>query len=88
MIEANCGRERQNYVTDKLIFVMGSAYAIESKDEARTFFNRMRQKFLDWNYTEFQSRAFKTAEMEIDELYSDGNGSLEYEAECLLRGGE
>ena len=88
LIEANCGRERQNYVTDKLIYVMGSAYAIESKDEARTFFNRMRQKFLDWNYTEFQSRAFKTAEMEIDELYSDGNGSLEYEAECLLRGGE
>ena len=88
LIEANCGRERQNYVTDKLIYVMGSAYAIESKDEARTFFNRMRQKFLDWNYTEFQSRAFKTAEMEIDELYSDGNGSLEYEAECLLRGCE
>ena len=53
LIEANCGRSRQQYVTDKLIYVMGSEYALCSKDEAREFFNRMRQKFLDWNYTEF-----------------------------------
>lgn len=88
LIDANCGRTRQNYVVDKLIYVMGSAYALESKEEARDFFNRMRQKFIDWNYTEFGSDAFKNLEFDIDTLYEEGSGSLEYEAECLLKGGE
>ena len=88
LIEANCGRDRQNYVIDKLIYIMGSAYALESKEDARAFFNRMRQKFIDWNYTEFQSDAFKAIELDIDSLYEEGKGSLEYDAECLLKGGE
>jgi V/A-type H+-transporting ATPase subunit A len=48
----------------------------------------MRQKFIDWNYTEFGSDAFKNLEFDIDTLYEEGSGSLEYEAECLLKGGE
>ena len=88
LIEANCGRLRQQYVTDKLIYVMGSEYALCSKDEAREFFNRMRQRFIDWNYAEFQSEAFKKGEAEIDALYNEKNGSLKNEAECLLKDGE
>ncbi len=88
LIEANCGTQRQRYVTDKLIFVLGSEYAINSKDDARVFFNRMRQRFIDWNYTEFESAEFKKAEAEIDALYSEGNGSLRNEAEHLLKDGE
>ena len=88
LIEANCGRLRQQYVTDKLIYVMGSEYALFSKDEAREFFNRMRQRFIDWNYAEFQSEAFKKGEAEIDALYKQKSGSLKNEAECLLKDGE
>ena len=88
LIEANCGRLRQQYVTDKLIYVMGSEYALFSKDEAREFFNRMRQRFIDWNYAEFQSEAFKKGEAEIDALYNEKSGSLKNEAECLLKDGE
>lgn len=88
LVEANCGKERQNYVIDKLIYIMGSAYALESKDDARVFFNRMRQKFIDWNYTEFKSKAFNNAEFEIDELYNEGGGSLDFEAQSLLKDGE
>ena len=88
LIEANCGRSRQQYVTDKLIYVMGSEYALCSKDEAREFFNRMRQRFIDWNYAEFQSEAFKKGEAEIDALYNEKSGSLKNEAECLLKDGE
>lgn len=88
LIEANCGRLRQQYVTDKLIYVMGSEYALFSKDEAREFFNRMRQRFIDWNYAEFQSEAFKKGEAEIDALYNEKSGSLKNEEECLLKDGE
>ncbi len=88
LTEANCGTERQRYVTDKLISVLGSDYILKDKDDARTFFNRMRQRFIDWNYTEFNSNAFKAAEAQIDELYRDGNGKMTREAELLLKGGE
>ncbi len=88
LIDANCGTLRQRYVTDKLIYVLGSEYEIRNKDEARSFFNRMRQKFIDWNYTEFESGDFKKAETEIDALYEEGNGKIGYEAETLLKDGE
>lgn len=88
LIDANCGTLRQRYVTDKLIYVLGSDYEIRNKDEARSFFNRMRQKFIDWNYTEFESDAFKKAETEIDALYEEGNGKIGCEAEALLKDGE
>ncbi len=87
-VEANCGKQRQRYVIDKLVYVLGSNYAVRDKDGARSFFNRMRQKFIDWNYTEFESEAFKRAETEIDELYRKGDGKLAAPAEELLKGGE
>lgn len=88
LIEANCGTLRQRYVTDKLVNVLGSEYAVASKDDARVFFNRMRQRFIDWNYTEFGSEAFKKAESEIDALYIEGNGKLENKVKRLLKDGE
>lgn len=88
MVDANCGTLRQRYVTDKLICVLGSEYSVDNKDDARNLFNRMRQKFIDWNYTEFESDAFKKAEAEIDALYQEGNGKISNEAERLLKDGE
>ena len=88
LVDANSGTMRQRYVTDKLIYVLGSDYSVASKDEARSFINRMRQKFIDWNYTEFESDAFKKAESEIDALYNEGNGKLTARAESLLKDGE
>ena len=88
LTDANCGTARQRYVTDKLVFVLGSDYALENKDDARSFFNRMRQKFIDWNYTEFESEAFAKAEAEINAMYADGNGKISRDAELLLKDGE
>ena len=85
LIEANCTRERQCYVTDKLIRILGSEYVLDNKDDARSFFNRMRQKFINWNYTEFESDAFKKAEQEIDEMYNEGKGAISAAAELLLK---
>ena len=79
---------RQRYVIDKLVTVLGSEYELADKDEARGFINRMRQRFIDWNYTEFESDAFKKAESEIDALYAEAKGALSREAELLLNGGE
>lgn len=88
LVDANCGTMRQRYVTDKLISILGSEYALENKDEARAFFNRMRQRFIDWNYKEFESDAFKKAEAEIDALYDEGKGKLTNDAERILKDGD
>ena len=87
LTDANCGAARQNYVIDKLICILGSDYALADQDAARSFFHRMRQRFIDWNYTEFESGAFRQAEAEIDTLYQQGQGSMRPEAASLLKGG-
>ncbi len=86
-IDADCQTERQRYVTDKLIVMLGSDYSLADKDSARSFFNRLRQKFIDWNYTPFKSEAFAKAENEIEMIYADGNGKLSVAADRLLKGG-
>ena len=86
-VDANCGTDRQRYVTNKLIIVLGSSYSFDDKDSARGFFNRLRQKFIDWNYTEFKSEAFANLENEIEIIYADGSGQLTPEAERLMKGG-
>ena len=88
LVDANSTTQRQRYVTDKLIYILGSEFKLDNKDDARVFFNRMRQEFIDWNYTEFESDAFKEAEAKIDALYNEGNGKLESHIESLLKDGE
>ena len=87
-IDANCSSDRQRYVIDKLITVLGSDYALQEQDEARSFFQRMRQRFIDWNYTEFMSDEFRKGETEIDLLYQEGQGVISSAASSLLKGGE
>ena len=87
-IDANCSSARQRYVIHKLIAVLGSDYALQEQDEARSFFQRMRQRFIDWNYTEFMSDEFRKGETEIDLLYQEGQGAISSAASSLLKGGE
>ncbi len=82
-VDADSGIHRQQYVVDKLVKILGSDYALTDKDAARSYFNQMRQKFIDWNYTVFESEAFANAEAEIDKLYASGSGKMSREAERL-----
>ena len=87
-VDAAVTVERQNYTFNKVLAVLGSDFDLEDKDSARTFFNQIRQKFLDWNYIEWNSADFKAKEAEIDELYASKNGTLQAEAATLLKDGE
>ena len=87
LVDANCGKERQRYVVDKLVEILGSSFSVASKDEARSFFNNMRQKFIDWNYKEFKDEEFKKTETEIDKLYCKANGKLSKLVENILKDG-
>lgn len=87
-VDAAVSVERQNYVFNKVLTVLGSDFDLKDKDEARTFFNQMRQKFVDWNYISETSADYKAKEKEIDDLYASKNGTLQAEADQLLKDGE
>ena len=87
-VDANATVERQKYDLDKLIRILGSDFDFADKDDARTYFNQLRQKFIDWNYVEDTSDAFKKIEGDIDQLYASKAGRLGPAAEKLLKDGE
>jgi len=87
-IDAACSVERQTYVFRKVLTILGSEFSLANKDEARTYFNQLRQNFIDWNVSEWQSKAFKAKESDIDSLYAGKNGKLLSEAAALLKDGE
>lgn len=66
-VDAATSQERQQYVFDLLVNVLAVHFKLETKEEARSFFHHLRQKFLDLNGTEMESEQFKKLEKEISE---------------------
>lgn len=60
-------KERQKYVFDLLDEIIRKEFDFENKETARRFFQELRQKFLSWNSTPFQSHEFKREEGEMRE---------------------
>lgn len=87
-IDSAASVERQTYVFKYLVEILGTAFDFETKDEARAYFNKLRQSFLDWNYIEWMTEAFKAKEAEIKELYASQKGTLTADAAALLKDGE
>ena len=58
--------ERQKYVFDKVLHILTTKFPFNNKDEARRLFNELRQVFIDWNYTAWNSKGFKEIESSID----------------------
>ena len=61
-VDAAVSVERQTYTFKKVLTVLASDFELKDKDEARTFFNQLRQKSLDWNYVAWDSAEFKSKE--------------------------
>lgn len=87
-VDAAADVERQTYVFKMLLQILGSDFNLESKDDARTYFNQLRQKFIDWNYSEWQKADFKKNEADIQELYKAKSGKESSVAAALLKDGE
>jgi V/A-type H+-transporting ATPase subunit A len=67
-VDAACSAERQNHVFEKVLSVLHEETSFADHAEARTFFMNLRQRFIDWNYTPWDSKAFKEGEERIDAL--------------------
>ena len=87
-IDGSCSIERQHYIFKKLLIILGSSYQLADKNDARTFFNKLRQNFIDWNYKKFQSQDFIASEKELDKTYAEKSGEMGAEVKALLKDGE
>ena len=68
-IDAAVTPERQIYTFNVLYDILMSRFEISEKKDIRSFFNQVRQCFLDWNNTEWNSDAFKEHEKALKDLY-------------------
>lgn len=61
-----CSPDRQCYMFDKVVGILETPFKMKDKDIARRFFLELRQIFIDWNYSKFDSPEFKELEAKID----------------------
>jgi V/A-type H+-transporting ATPase subunit A len=67
-VDAAVSTERQRYIFDLLHTILSARLAFTDKDEARSFFYQLRQRFLDWNGSEMATDTFGELEKELKEL--------------------
>jgi len=58
--------ERQQYVFDRIFAILEQELDFKDKSEARHFFARLNQMFIDWNRIEMGTREFKEQEAAIN----------------------
>lgn len=68
-VDGACEPERQIRVFNVMYDIITRKYKIDDKNEIRMFFNKLRQKLLDWHTIEFQTSDFDAKETEIKEFY-------------------
>ena len=67
-IDAATSPERQNAISEKIYRILLTEFPFKTREEARSLFNELRQKFIDLNYLEMDSGEYKKQEKEIDTL--------------------
>ncbi len=65
--------ERQTYVFNFVYDVLMRKFNLEDKDTARSFFNKLRQLFIDWNYIDMKDSEFKQQEANISKLIEENS---------------
>ena len=66
-VDGATGCDRQRYSFDKVVSVLDTEFTFSDKETARSWFQSLRQKFIDWNYEEVGSEDYKKLEAELDE---------------------
>jgi V/A-type H+-transporting ATPase subunit A len=84
-VDSAVSPERQDYIFKIILKILASQFSFPDKNEARSWFNRLRQKFLDYNGSEWKSERFSSLEKEIEAIVTERSGGIEKGAEKALR---
>lgn len=69
-VDATVSVERQRHVFGLLLEILRSDFDLEDKKDARSFFNSLRQRFLDWNGKAEDTAEYKEMEKEIRSFFT------------------
>ncbi|MDR0600729.1 MAG: V-type ATP synthase subunit A [Treponema sp.] len=83
-VDAAVSPERQEHCFAILLRILASRFSFPDKNEARTWFNRLRQKFLDYNGSEWNSDRFASLQKEIEEAVDKQSEGLDKAAEKII----
>lgn len=72
-VDRETDSERQRHVFDKVVEVLKMDLDFETKTEARDYFYKVRQAFIDMNYSAWQSEDFKKQEKAISSLLGEND---------------
>jgi V/A-type H+/Na+-transporting ATPase subunit A len=65
-VDSACSAERQRYLFDKVFAILEQEMEFNNKSEARHFFVKLSQMFIDWNLKPIGTKEFKEQEASID----------------------
>ena len=68
-IDAVSPPERQKIEFDVLYDALMKTYGLDDKQEIRAFFNQLRQEFLDWHGTLFETPEFEAQQKKVTDFY-------------------
>jgi V/A-type H+/Na+-transporting ATPase subunit A len=83
-VDAAVSPERQIYVFNLMMEILTAELDLSSKDEARSWFNQLRQLILDYNGSEWQSEGFVKLEAEIKSFIADKKIRVDENAAALM----
>lgn len=83
-VDNSVSLERQKHIFDILFRILGTIFDFQTKDEARQYFNQLRQLFLDYNGSGWQTDEFKTKEKGLFEMLSSKQKGIEETAAAML----
>lgn len=83
-VDAAVSPERQQAMFAKSVRVLGSTFDFKEKDAARTWFNQLRQRFLDINGIEWGTAAFKKADEELATFVAERVSGLDKTAARII----
>lgn len=84
-VDASTSTTRQCYVFDVLLKILIARYNLKDKAEARSYFNQLRQKFLDWNGAVWESDDFKKIEQDIKAMIASKQVEGESELQVVFQ---
>ncbi|QEN07714.1 V-type ATP synthase subunit A [Oceanispirochaeta crateris] len=83
-VDAAVSPDRQKYVFNLMMEILTAELDLSSKDEARSWFNQLRQLILDYNGSEWQCDGFKKLEGEIKKFIADKKIRVDEKAAALM----
>ena len=83
-VDNSVSKERQDHIFNLMLRILTATLDLTSKDDARSFFNQLRQRFLDYNGCEWQSKEFHDLEKEIRALLDGKKTGTVEDAEYLM----